>query len=50
MKRFKNKDGSAREYLYIVKDVRVNGKPCQKVVAYLDGWTGSKRKGPSTPW
>ncbi|MGY4707880.1 IS1634 family transposase [Candidatus Bipolaricaulota sp. J31] len=35
VKRFRNKDGSVREYLYIVKGVRVNGKPRQKVVAYL---------------
>ncbi|MBC7344747.1 MAG: IS1634 family transposase, partial [Clostridia bacterium] len=35
MKRFRNKDGSVREYLYIVKGVRVDGKPRQKVVAYL---------------
>ena len=35
VKRFRNKDGSAREYLYIVKGVRVGGKPRQKVVAYL---------------
>ncbi|HAF71538.1 MAG: Transposase IS4 family protein [Acetothermia bacterium 64_32] len=35
VKRFRNKDGSVREYLYIVKGVRVDGKPRQKVVAYL---------------
>ena len=35
VKRFRNKDGSVREYLYIVKGVRINGKPRQKVVAYL---------------
>ena len=35
VKRFRNKDGSVREYLYIVKGVRVQGKPRQKVVAYL---------------
>ena len=35
VERFRNKDGSVREYLYIVKGVRVDGKPRQKVVAYL---------------
>jgi hypothetical protein len=35
VKRFRNKDGSVREYLYVVKGVRVDGKPRQKVVAYL---------------
>ncbi|MCS7240785.1 MAG: IS1634 family transposase [Candidatus Bipolaricaulota bacterium] len=35
VKRFANKDGSVREYLYIVKAVREGGKVRQKVVAYL---------------
>ena len=31
----KNKDGSVREYLYIVENARINGKTQQKVVANL---------------
>jgi len=34
VKRFRSKDGPVGEYLYIVKVVRVGGKPCQKVVVY----------------
>jgi len=34
-KEFKNKDGSVRTYLQIVENVRINGKPTQKVIANL---------------
>nr|HDM59828.1 hypothetical protein [Bacillota bacterium] len=44
MKRFRNKDGSAMEYLYIVKGVRVDGKPRQKV-AYLGRLDDLRREG-----
>jgi len=58
MKRFRVKDGSGREYLYIVKGVRGDGKPRQKVVAYLgrldelrDGVSAiSPSLGSSTSW
>jgi hypothetical protein len=45
IKRFRNKDGSVREYLYIVKSVRVDGKPRQKVVAYLGRLDELKKEG-----
>ena len=45
VKRFRNKDGSVREYLYIVKGVRVDGKPRQKVVAYLGRLDDLQREG-----
>ena len=45
VKKFRNKDGSIREYLYIVKGVRVNGKPRQKVVAYLGRLDELKKEG-----
>jgi len=45
VKRFRNKDGSVREYLYIVKGVRVDGKPRQKVVAYLGRLDDLRREG-----
>ena len=45
VKRFRNKDGSVREYLYIVKGVRVGGKPRQKVVAYLGRLDELQREG-----
>jgi len=35
VKRFRSKDGWVRECLYVVKGVRGDGKPGQKVVAYL---------------
>ena len=45
VKRFRNKDGSVREYLYIVKGVRVDGRPRQKVVAYLGRLDELQREG-----
>jgi hypothetical protein len=30
VKRFRNKDGSVKEYLYLVKGVRVKGKPARR--------------------
>lgn len=45
VKRFKNKDGTVREYLYLVKGVRENGRARQKVIAYLGRLDELKKDG-----